>query len=726
MTTPRNYFVTTALPYANGPFHIGHIMEYIQADIWVRFQRLQGHKVHWVGADDAHGAPIMLKAEAEHITPEELVARIAAGRPRSLNGFLLSFDHWHSTHSPENTQLSQEIYRALQANGLIYHEPVEQFFDPVKNMFLADRYIKGECPNCHAKDQYGDACENCSSVYSPTDLINPYSTLSGATPVRKSSDHFFFKLSDQRCVHFLSEWTKRLQPSVANKASEWLTGKGDQELGDWDISRDAPYFGIPIPDAPGKYFYVWLDAPVGYLASLKNYFDSGKAKANGEPRSFEEFITADDVRQIHFIGKDIIYFHTLFWPAMLKFANRKVPDNVYVHGFIQVGGAKMSKSRGTGLSPVRYLDIGMNPEWLRYYLAAKLNAYVEDIDFNPEDFIARVNSDLVGKYVNIASRCAGFITKRFGGKLAPTLPKIDHKPYIRQLDQQPEKAEGDSFSASGTVLPVADMIEWFRLKGAEVAEAYEGREFGLAMRTVMYLADVANKYIAEKAPWEMAKDPSRATELHEVCSIALNLFRQLTIMLKPVTPALAAQVERFLRIEPLTWRDLDSVLPNGHEIGVYEHLLQRVDPKQLEALFETGEPEVKPSAKVTTVASTTPPKPAEAAPEGVIAEVTVEDFAKLDLRIAKILAAETVEGADKLLKLTLDLGESQRTVFAGIRSAYTPDQLVGRFTLMLANLKPRKMRFGTSEGMVLAAGPGGKEIFLLSPDAGATAGMKVK
>ena len=363
---PRNFFVTTALPFANGPFHIGHIMEYIQADVWVRFQRLQGHKVHWVGADDTHGAAIMLKAEAEGITSEELITRIAAGRPRSLHGFLLSFDHWYSTHSPENFALSQDIYRALKANELIYRKPVEQFFDPVKNMFLADRYIKGECPNCHTKDQYGDACENCSSVYSPTDLINPYSTLSGAKPVRKSSDHYFFKLSDPRCVTFLTEWTKRLQPSVANKAGEWLTGKGDQaeseqKLSDWDISRDEPYFGIPIPDAPGKYFYVWLDAPIGYLASLKNYFDSGKAKANGESRSFDEFLAADDVAQIHFIGKDIIYFHTLFWPAMLKFAGRKVPDNVYVHGFITVSGAKMSKSRGTGLSPVRYLDLGMNP-----------------------------------------------------------------------------------------------------------------------------------------------------------------------------------------------------------------------------------------------------------------------------------------------------------------------------------------------------------------------------
>ncbi|GFE84546.1 methionine--tRNA ligase [Steroidobacter agaridevorans] len=698
---PRNYFVTTALPYANGPFHIGHIMEYIQADIWVRFQRLQGHKVHWMGADDAHGAPIMLKAEAEGITPEELVARIAAGRPQSLNGFLLSFDHWHSTHSPENTELSQEIYRALKASDLIYREPVEQFFDPVKNMFLADRYIKGECPNCHSKDQYGDACEVCSSVYSPTDLINPYSTLSGAKPVLKSSDHFFFKLSDPRCVEFLTEWTKRLQPSVANKASEWLSGKGDRELGDWDISRDAPYFGIPIPDAPGKYFYVWLDAPVGYLASLKNYFTTGKAKANGEPRSFEQFIAADDVRQIHFIGKDIIYFHTLFWPAMLKFAGRKIPDNVYVHGFITVSGLKMSKSRGTGLSPVRYLDLGMNPEWLRYYLAAKLNANVEDIDFNPEDFVARVNSDLVGKYVNIASRCAGFITKRFGGKLGA----LD--PAAQQLAQD----------------FVSDSECWNR-----IGELYEGREFGKAMREIGSLLDRVNQYIDSAKPWELAKVAGEEQRLHQVCSTALNFFWYLTVLLAPVLPETARKVQGFLRLSDAQMRwGQHQWLPEGHEIGAYEHLLQRVDPKQLLALFDTGEPEVKPAAKATTVASTTPAKPAgETPPVGALAEVTVEDFAKLDLRIAKIVAADAVEGADKLLKLTLDLGESQRTVFAGIRSAYTPDQLVGRFTLMLANLKPRKMRFGTSEGMVLAAGPGGKEIFLLSPDSGATAGMKVK
>ena len=410
----RKFFVTTALPYANGPFHIGHIMEYIQADIWVRFQRMQGNVVHFVCADDAHGAPIMLKAESEGITPQELVARIAADRPKYLNGFHIAFDHWYSTDSPENTELSQDIYRRLKAAGLVYLKPVEQFYDPVKGMFLADRYIKGECPNCHTKDQYADACEVCSIVNTPTDLINPYSTLSGAKPVMKTSDHYFFRLSDPRCVEFLGTWLntpERLQPQVVNKAREWLTGKGDEALGDWDISRDAPYFGIPIPDAPGKFFYVWLDAPIGYLASLKNYFTSGKARARGETRSFEEFLAAPQTEQLHFIGKDIIYFHTLFWPAMLKFAGApyKVPDHVYAHGFITVSGEKMSKSRGTGISPLRYLDVGMNPEWLRYYIAAKLNSNVEDLDFNPDDFIARVNSDLVGKYVNIASRAASFI-----------------------------------------------------------------------------------------------------------------------------------------------------------------------------------------------------------------------------------------------------------------------------------------------------------------------------
>src|SRR5579862_8272357 len=463
----RKLFVTTALPYANGPFHIGHIMEYIQADIWVRFQRMLGNEVLFVCADDAHGAPIMLKAQAEGISPQELVARIAAERPAYLRGFHIAFDHWYSTDSPENIELSQDIYQRLKKADLIYSKPVEQFYDPVKGMFLADRYIKGECPNCHTKDQYADACEVCSIVNTPTDLINPYSTLSGAKPVMKTSDHFFFRLSDPRCVEFLAQWLNapgRLQPQVVNKAQEWLTGKGEQGLSDWDISRDAPYFGIPIPDAPGKYFYVWLDAPIGYLAALKSYFDTGKARSAGETRSFEEFLTAPDTEQLHFIGKDIIYFHTLFWPAMLKFAGPpyKVPDHVYVHGFITVSGEKMSKSRGTGISPLRYLEIGMNPQWLRYYLAAKLNANVEDLDFNPDDFIARVNSDLVGKYVNIASRAANFITRHFGGALA---------------------------YAGGNEALRRHAAE----TAAQVRASYEAREFGKAMREIMAVADHINQ-----------------------------------------------------------------------------------------------------------------------------------------------------------------------------------------------------------------------------------------
>jgi methionyl-tRNA synthetase len=693
MSSLRPLFVTTALPFANGPFHIGHIMEYIQADIWVRFQRMQGRAVHFVGADDTHGAPIMLKAEAEGITPEELVRQIAADRPRYLQGFHLSFDHWHSTHSPENFQLSTDIYRRLQAAGLIYLKPVEQFFDPVKQMFLPDRYIKGECPVCHTKDQYGDACENCSSVYAPTDLIDPYSTLSGATPVRRTSDHYFFRLSDPKCVEFMKSWLDtpgRLQPSVANKAREWLSGSGDQALGDWDISRDAPYFGIPIPDAPGKFLYVWLDAPIGYLASLKNYFDSGKARAKGEQRSFEEFLAAPEVEQIHFIGKDIIYFHTLFWPAMLHFAGRKVPDHVYVHGFITLSGAKMSKSRGTGISPLRYLELGLNPEWLRYYIAAKLNANVEDMDFNPEDFVARVNSDLVGKYVNIASRTAGFISKRFGGRLAG----LD--PAARELVQEFQSAEQC----------------WSR-----IGQLYRDREFGKALREVGVLLDRVNQYIDANKPWELARVEGEQQRLHAVCSTSLNFFWYLTVLLRPVLPETARKAQALLRLTDaqMQWGQ-HAALPAGHEVAPYEHLMTRADAKQLDALLGLDQPATQPAAAA----------PAAAAAAQGNGEVTVEDFAKLDLRIARILAAEVVDGADKLLKLTLDLGNGQRTVFAGIRSAYAPEQLPGRMTLVLANLKPRKMRFGVSEGMVLAAGPGGKDIFLLAPDSGATPGMKVK
>ena len=690
MTASRPLFITTALPFANGPFHIGHIMEYIQADIWVRFQRMQGRAVHFVCADDTHGAPIMLKAEAEGITPEELVRRIAADRPRYLDGFHISFDHWHSTHSPENFQLSTQIYGRLEDAGLIYVKPVEQFFDPVKQMFLPDRYIKGECPVCHTKDQYGDACENCSSVYAPTDLIDPYSTLSGVAPVRKSSDHFFFRLSDPKCVEFMKSWLDtpgRLQASVANKAREWLSGTGDKELSDWDISRDAPYFGIPIPDAPGKFFYVWLDAPIGYLASLKNYFDTGKARAKGEQRSFEEFLAAPEVEQIHFIGKDIIYFHTLFWPAMLHFAGRKVPDHVYVHGFITLNSVKMSKSRGTGLSPLRYLELGLNPEWLRYYIAAKLNANVEDIDFNPDDFVARVNSDLVGKYVNIASRTAGFISKRFGGRLSA-------------MDASAQGLLNDFHSQS-----------W-----SQIGSLYADREFGKALREIGVLLDRVNQYIDAQRPWDLAKVESERDHLHAVCSTSLNFFWYLTVLLRPVLPVTADKVQAMLRLTDaqMQW-DQRASLPVGHQVAPYEHLMTRAETKQLDALLGLDQPAAQPAATA----------PAAAVAQGN-GEVTVEDFAKLDLRIAKILAAEVVEGADKLLKLTLDIGDGQRTVFAGIRSAYAPDKLPGRMTLVLANLKPRKMRFGVSEGMVLAAGPGGKDIFLLAPDSGATPGMKVK
>jgi methionyl-tRNA synthetase len=532
----RRLFVTTALPYANGSLHIGHIMEYVQADIWVRFQRMQGHEVRFVCADDAHGAPIMLKAHSEGITPQALVARIAAERPHYLKGFHISFDHWHSTESPENIALSQDIYLKLRAAGLIKTRTIEQFFDPVKGMFLPDRYIKGECPKCHAKDQYGDSCEACGAVYAPTDLIAPYSSLSGATPVMRQSEHYFFALSDPRCREFLRAWALegRLQPEVANKAREWLEGSpqaSDQAEGgltDWDISRDEPYFGIPIPDAPGKYFYVWLDAPIGYLASLK-------ALCARLGTDFDEWIKPESkIEQVHFIGKDIIYFHTLFWPAMLHFAGYKVPDQVNVHGFITVSGEKMSKSRGTGISPLRYLELGMNPEWLRYYLAAKLNARVEDVDFNPDDFMARVNADLVGKLVNIASRCAGFLLKRFDGRLAP----IEHDAH-------------EQFSRP-----------W---SGPEaVATLYEQREFAKAVREIMQFADAVNQYIDTQKPWELAKDPLQSEALHRCCSTALRAFRDLTVLLAPILPVLAEQVRVFMNLPATDWAALETPLPSGH------------------------------------------------------------------------------------------------------------------------------------------------------------------
>ncbi len=690
----RQLFVTTALPYANGKFHIGHIMEYIQADVWVRFQRMQGHQVHFVGADDAHGAPIMIAAEKAGKTPQQFVADIAAGRKEYLDGFHIGFDNWHSTDGVENHELAQAIYLGLRKNELIEVRSIEQFYDPDKGMFLPDRFIKGECPKCGAQDQYGDSCESCGAVYTPTELKSPYSALSGATPVLRSSDHYFFKLSDARCVSFLEQWTHesgRLQPEVLNKIREWFTKDehGQGGLGDWDISRDAPYFGIEIPDAPGKYFYVWLDAPIGYLASLKNYFDKGGPRAKyGETRSYDEFIADPSVEQYHFIGKDITYFHTLFWPATLHFSGRKTPTNVFVHGFITVnGGEKMSKSRGTGIDPLRYLSLGLNPEWLRYYIAAKLNARVEDVDFNPDDFVARVNADLIGKYINIASRAAGFIAKRFGGRLSGDLG-----------------VEGRT------------LLDTLRAHRDTVTQLYESREYGKALREIMALADRVNEYVDANKPWEIAKQAGRDAVLQDVCSVCIEAFRLLTIYLKPVLPALAAQVEAFLQVEPLDFKAADRAL-GAHAIGNYQHLMQRVDPKLLDALFEP------PSA----------PEPDKVIPGGedIAPEIKIDDFAKVDLRIARIVKAEAVEGSTKLLRLTLDAGEGHtRNVFSGIASAYQPQDLEGKLTVMVANLAPRKMKFGLSEGMVLAASHADEKanpgIFVLEPFPGAQPGMRVR
>jgi methionyl-tRNA synthetase len=683
----RRLFVTTALPYANGPFHIGHIMEYIQADIWARFQRMQGHEVHFIGADDAHGAPIMLAAEKAGKTPEEFIAEIARGRKKYLDGFHIAHDNWHSTHSKENTELSQDIYRKLKKAGLIYSKKIEQFFDPVKGMFLADRYIKGTCPVCGTKDQYGDACENCSSVYSPTQLIDPYSTLSGAKPELRSSEHLFFKLSDQKCVDFLREWLEvpgRLQSQVVNKAWEWLDAEGDKALGDWDISRDAPYFGIPIPDLPGKYFYVWLDAPIGYLASMENYCER-------KGLSFADFARPDaEAEMIHFIGKDIIYFHTLFWPAMLRFSGYKTPDQVNVHGFITVSGDKMSKSRGTGIDPLKYLELGMNPEWLRYYIAAKLNANVEDLEFNPDDFLARINSDLVGKYVNIASRAAAFITNHFGGQL---------------------KYSGSTES----------LIQGARASAHLAKESYEAREFGKAIRDAMAVADRINQAFDAKQPWVLAKDSSTREELQDVCSRTLHGFKLLSVLLAPVLPALAEKAAKdlFDLDQTFKWSDAEK-LPT--RINPYQHLMTRVEEKQLDALFEP--PAAAPAARSQQTHAEHQQR--EIMEDKMTETISIDDFSKVDLRIAKIVKAEHVEGADKLLKLTLDAGSGTRTVFAGIKSAYDPAKLEGRLTVMVANLAPRKMKFGVSEGMVLAASGEGPGVYLLSPDSGAQPGMKVK
>jgi methionyl-tRNA synthetase len=690
--TPRKILVTSALPYANGSIHLGHLVEYIQTDIWVRFQKMQGHTVHYVCADDTHGTPIMLRAEKEGITPETLIGNVHKEHSADFSEFLVAFDNYYSTNAPENKELSQGIYKKLQAAGKISTKTIEQFYDPVKNMFLPDRFIKGECPKCHAKDQYGDSCEVCGATYNPTELINAYSAVSGAAPVRKETEHYFFKLSE--CEDFLKNWTRSgtLQGEAANKMGEWF----ENGLNDWDISRDAPYFGFEIPDAPGKYFYVWLDAPIGYMASFKKLCaDKGM--------DFNEYWNKDSATELyHFIGKDILYFHALFWPATLEYSEHRTPTQIFAHGFLTVNGEKMSKSRGTFITARSYLDHIKNPEYLRYYYAAKLNSTMEDIDLNLEDFVARVNSDLVGKYINIASRTAGFINKRFEGKLNPSA----NNPVIAEI------------KAAAQLL----------------ADSYAEREYGKALREIMRLADLANGFVADKAPWVLAKQEGQDALLQEVCSDALEMFRLLTLYLKPVLPKLATEIEQFLNIAPLTWAVVEVSLPAQHSINSYEHLITRVDIKQIEAMTEANKENLQ--ATPTPAAVSAPhseqrhaqhqQNEANAEAEEA-AYISIDDFTKVDLRIARIANAEHVEGAEKLLKLTLDIGEEKpRQVFAGIKSAYDPATLIGRLTVMVANLAPRKMKFGMSEGMVLAASDERGGPFILSPDSGAQPGMRVK
>lgn len=690
--TPRKILVTSALPYANGSIHLGHLVEYIQTDIWVRFQKMQGHTVHYVCADDTHGTPIMLRAEKEGITPETLIGNVHKEHSADFSEFLVAFDNYYSTNAPENKELSQGIYKKLKAAGKISTKTIEQFYDPVKNMFLPDRFIKGECPKCHAKDQYGDSCEVCGATYNPTELINAYSAVSGAAPVRKETEHYFFKLSE--CEDFLKNWTRSgtLQGEAANKMGEWF----ENGLNDWDISRDAPYFGFEIPDAPGKYFYVWLDAPIGYMASFKKL-------CSDKGFDFDEYWKQDSTTELyHFIGKDILYFHALFWPATLEYSGYRKPTQIFAHGFLTVNGEKMSKSRGTFITARSYLDHIKNPEYLRYYYAAKLNSTMEDIDLNLEDFVARVNSDLVGKYINIASRTAGFINKRFEGKLNP--------------------------SANNAV--VAEIKAAAQL----LADSYAEREYGKALREIMRLADLANGFVAEKAPWVLAKQEGQDALLQEVCSDALEMFRLLTLYLKPVLPKLATEIEQFLNIAPLTWAVVDASLPVQHGINSYEHLITRVDIKQIEAMTEANKENLQATPTPAAVSAThSEQRHAQHQQNEANAEaeeaayISIDDFTKVDLRIARIANAEHVEGAEKLLKLTLDIGEEKpRQVFAGIKSAYEPATLVGRLTVMVANLAPRKMKFGMSEGMVLAASDERGGPFILSPDSGAQPGMRVK
>ncbi|WP_107918442.1 methionine--tRNA ligase [Neisseria elongata] len=686
MTKPRKILVTSALPYANGSIHLGHMVEHIQTDVWVRFQKLRGHECHYCCADDTHGTPVMLAAQKQGIAPEDMIAKVREEHLADFTGFFIGYDNYYSTHSPENKQFSQDIYRALKANGKIESRVIEQLFDPEKQMFLPDRFVKGECPKCHAQDQYGDNCEVCGTTYSPTELINPYSAVSGAKPELRESEHFFFKLGE--CADFLKAWTSgnnphdgkpHLQAEALNKMKEWL-GEGEETtLSDWDISRDAPYFGFEIPDAPGKYFYVWLDAPVGYMASFKNLCDRISI-------DFDEYFKADSQTEMyHFIGKDILYFHALFWPAMLHFSGHRAPTGVYAHGFLTVDGQKMSKSRGTFITAKSYLEQGLNPEWMRYYIAAKLNSKIEDIDLNLQDFISRVNSDLVGKYVNIAARASGFLSKRFEGRLKD----VSGSALLAKL-----AAESDN-----------------------IAEQYENREYARALRDIMALADAVNEYVDANKPWELAKQEGQDERLHEVCSELINAFTMLTAYLAPVLPQTAANAARFLNLDAITWANTRETL-GEHAINKYEHLMQRVEQKQVDDLIE---------ANKQSIQTTPAPAAEESQYEKVAEQASFDDFMKIDMRVAKVLNCEAVEGSTKLLKFDLDFGFEKRIIFSGIAASYpNPAELNGRMVIAVANFAPRKMaKFGVSEGMILSAATAEGKLKLLDVDAGAQPGDKV-
>ena len=682
----RKILVTSALPYANGSIHLGHMVEHIQTDVWVRFQKLRGHECHYCCADDTHGTPVMLAAQKQGIAPEDMIAKVREEHLADFTGFYIGYDNYYSTHSPENKQFSQDIYRALKANGKIESRVIEQLFDPEKQMFLPDRFVKGECPKCHAQDQYGDNCEVCGTTYSPTELINPYSAVSGAKPELRESEHFFFKLGE--CADFLKAWTSgnnphdgkpHLQPEALNKMKEWL-GEGEETtLFDWDISRDAPYFGFEIPDAPGKYFYVWLDAPVGYMASFKNLCDRIGI-------DFDVYFKVDSQTEMyHFIGKDILYFHALFWPAMLHFSGHRAPTGVYAHGFLTVDGQKMSKSRGTFITAKSYLEQGLNPEWMRYYIAAKLNSKIEDIDLNLQDFISRVNSDLVGKYVNIAARASGFIAKRFEGRL---------------------KDVADS-----------ELLAKLAAQSEAIAECYESREYAKALRDIMALADIVNEYVDANKPWELAKQEGQDARLHEVCSELINAFTMLTAYLAPVLPKVTENAAKFLNLEAITWANTRKTL-GEHAINKYEHLMQRVEQKQVDDLIE---------ANKQSIAAAAAPAAEESKYEKVAEQASFDDFMKIDMRVAKVLNCEAVEGSTKLLKFDLDFGFEKRIIFSGIAASYpNPAELNGRMVIAVANFAPRKMaKFGVSEGMILSAATAEGKLKLLDVDAGAQPGDKV-